>query len=192
MKRLIELIAVATILVLAASTGVHSGVIDRDDSRPIDDMAEPTPVIPPDIPIVIDPPGDTPGEHYADFQLVGFTTETFAGNRGILNMSRACGRLFKHSRACSAAEIMKSVEIPEVSPGLPPGFAWVQAAGVGQMLDSGGKPVSDCNGWASASNRLYGWAIELGDPHGCYGGFMAESCDQELVVACCAIVEKEK
>ena len=189
MNKLMRLIAVATVLVLATSTGVHTGVIDRDDSRPIDDFAEPPPEIPPGMPAPIYPPVSPQGEHFDGFQLVGFTSETFAGDRGILNMSRGCSRLFEHSRTCTAAEIMQSVEVPELLPGMHLGFAWVQSRGLAEILASSGTRVTDCNGWASASNSVYGWAIELGDPDGCYGGFMAEACDQELVVACCAVVK---
>jgi hypothetical protein len=135
-----------------------------------------------------------------EFQLVGFTPELFTGNRGILNMSRACQLQFAGSRVCEAEEVMHATTVPEIPRALANRLAWVQTCGhsypsAGHFPEASfptafkeeippANPSTDCHGWTSASDQELGMAISLENES--YGGFMPAKCALELVAACCA------
>jgi hypothetical protein len=130
---------------------------------------------------------------FDEFQLVGFTEETFTGNHGILNMSRACQAMYAASRVCEAGEVMKTIAMPEVSSANGQ-LAWMQTCGhrypsqghfpQDGSLETTAEPATDCHGWTTASGRELGMTIDLTASH--YGGFMPATCDLELVAACCS------
>jgi hypothetical protein len=196
MSRL-SIVALAVAVVAACFLNAPTGAIAQSPPRPIDELAPPGRGLPPVLPDPGIPPEPTPsGNHFAGFQLVGFSEEPLAGNRGVLNMSRACALQYEHSRICTALEIMQTVETPEIPLRLRNQLAWVLSVGAERILALDAEsplpgretqPVSDCRGWATDSPAETGLAIELGESPGCFGGFMPEPCDQELVVACCAM-----
>ncbi len=169
-------LAAVVIAVVGAPLASPPGDRNPDESRHL--APNPAPERPANLPIPILPPTPGPGAGGDEtLNLLGFSTETFAGNRGILNMTRACQEQFSGSRVCTAGEILRSINIP-ASPA--PGFVWVQSA---TTFSTAG--ISDCGGWTSNAATDRAWAIELGPDHGCYGGFHPRSCDQQLAVACC-------
>jgi hypothetical protein len=118
------------------------------------------------------------------FQLVGFTTETFDGTRGILNLTLACQEEFPASRICSADDIRTTVNVPP-APGV--GSAWIDVprgsidvsrSSVRATLDD----TSNCRGWRSSASTDSGMAIDL---EAAYGSLVRRTCDQRLRVACC-------
>jgi len=135
-------------------------------------------------PIVPDPPHPaSPLTEDLGYQLVGFSAETFAGNRGILNLNRTCQRRFPLSRVCTAQEVSQTIAVP-----MPPGYgyAWIQNGG-----GAGNSAGRDCNGWTSDSKEVRGVTIEMGADTGCYGGFLLRGCDELHPVACCARVSAD-
>jgi hypothetical protein len=114
-------------------------------------------------------------------QLVGFTVQGFAGDRGILNLTLECQKLFASSRVCTASEVAKSVIVPAA--GLC-GHAWIQSEGI-TLLDPNASTVN-CAGWTSASAAEMGLTVTMGVDTECYGGFVARSCQEQHPVACCA------
>jgi hypothetical protein len=161
-----------------------------NEEQPIRELApggrggvERPPLLPDPIP---SPPVSPQGLPYDGYQLVGFTEEMFEGNRGVLNLSRACGATFAGSRICRMEEILNTVQVPEVPDHLLGEQAWIltsepefQAHGI---VDS----TTNCAGWSSNSGQDHGLTIELGLQCGCYGAFLAARCDVGRVVACCA------
>lgn len=131
----------------------------------------------PDFPIVPVIPVPATAIDTGSFQLVGFTTTTHPGNRGILNLTLACQEEFESSRICSAEEIVQTVAIPEA---LGAGHAWVRSA------EPTVRNSQDCMGWTSDSSQATGMAISVGPCTACYGGFRLRTCNEPLQVACCA------
>lgn len=117
-----------------------------------------------------------------EMQYVGITTQTFKGDAGVLNMSRACSQEFRGGRMCTVQEVNMSVSVPR--PPVGSGKAWVQNLG----LPAGSYPDNNCNGWTAAPSTLsmrvngttFAWAGE------CYGGIVLENCASRLPVVCCS------
>ena len=184
-----RIIALAIVVAATCFPAAVTVTIAQSPTQPIEDLTPPGRDLPPRMPGPGVPEPPTPaGQHYEGFQLVGFSSEQFAGNRGVLNMTRACAVEYEQSRICTASEIMNTVEPPVVPVQLRHRLAWVIASGAERFIDlEKTSRVSDCKGWSTDASRELGLAIELGEHQDCYGGFMPTSCEQELVVACCAM-----
>ena len=120
----------------------------------------------------------------ARYQLVGFSTESFVGNRGLLALSRACGADFPGSRICQRPEIVDTSPLPE---GLS-GVAWIDTP-----EDPTGSAT--CADWRVALLFRVGNAVVLdsittAENQGLfpYRGFLREFCSVATPVACCALV----
>jgi hypothetical protein len=125
----------------------------------------------------------------ARFQLVGFTSASFDGNEGVLGFTAACQAEFRASRMCSSQEVLESVSLPDLA-----GSAWVRphivGGGPGGNVDASGiqglSQTLTCESWTS--NRPFASGGYQGLSINAAGGFVAESCDEFLAVACCAVV----
>lgn len=146
-------------------------------------------------PVPLPPPVEVPAEPAvaapAGIHVVGYTAATTPANRGILNMTRACQHEFPGSRVCTVDEVLASFIVPEVTSSCEGTYVWVQSVGTvasklfGATLADNTSAV-DCHGWTSTSREDLGVVIALGSEHGCYGGIVQVTCNQELALACCA------
>jgi hypothetical protein len=123
----------------------------------------------------------------ARFQLVGFTTATSTGDRGVLGFTSACQTEFPASRMCSSVEIMEtSVLVSGLA-----GDAWVRPS-FRPLAVGSGTLVIDASGAIGAPNGLscQGWTGTLGFglKVDASGGFAASFCSEQRPVACCAPV----
>ena len=119
-------------------------------------------------------------------QLVGFTTESFLGDRGVLDFTKACQADFPGSRMCTSTEIMKTTAVPVLA-GL---VAWVRPhiitnTGTGSAIDASGvqEEASDlsCKGWTTRLSPFTGLSVSL------TGSFGVLTCEAPLRVACCRV-----
>jgi hypothetical protein len=127
------------------------------------------------------------------FQLVGFTPATFAGDAGVLGMSRGCAAEFPGSRLCSSVEVMETVGGPDLT-GRP--RAWVRPV----LVLSTPNSAVDASGFDGQVNAFscVGWTFATGGNSGltvsAEGGFFAEAsaargaCDVARPVSCCAAI----
>ena len=132
-------------------------------------------------------PGD-PAPAPPRFELVGFTSDTFQGDQGVLGFTLACQAEFPGSRMCDTQEIFKTVNVP---PGLV-GDAWVNpvlrplASTSTVSLDISGVANSPgshtCYGWATTSST--GLTVGVGGQIGPFS-----NCNTLHSVSCCAPVE---
>ncbi len=128
----------------------------------------------------------------ADFALEGFTTATFDGGDGIRAYTEACQAEFgSTTRMCTSVEVLETVEWPSLPSG-PLALAWTQpvyAPSPGNLLDVSGVKASSSGDLTCGEGWLGGGGTGL--TTAVTGGrvsFFAESCNQELRIACCAPV----
>jgi hypothetical protein len=138
------------------------------------------------------------------FQLVGFTDDTFQGNKGVLGFTLECQKVFAGSRMCSSREIIETVTVPQLPQ--PPAAAWVRPSFEGLAstpsnfatsadpviaLDASGQrnlPEDlNCESWNSSDHHEYGLATGA-DAEGQSAIFGNAPCDELFRVACCAVV----
>ena len=174
-KRAFVIIFVVVALVFAAPAYAQIIGSERPDS-PVDLNRPPVGDLDPVAPL---PPPSEPATPFTsdETQLVGFTSQLFNGNTGVLNMSIGCQQQFPGARMCTMEEINMSVLIPK---DLGSGYAWVK-----NLSDPAERFDLNCNGWMSDSAIKLGTSIDLGV---CYGGVQMTTCNTQLAVACCSKV----
>jgi hypothetical protein len=147
----------------------EDGIEDKDDFVPL-----PHPVSPP-------PQTAESSEFIAGsgFQLIGFTTQTFDGTHGILNLTLACQKEFPASRICTADDVRLTVNVPQ-APGA--GFAWIDVP-PSRELKTRVDEQGNCRGWRSSAIADSGVAMDL---EAAYGSLVHRPCNQVLRIACCA------
>jgi hypothetical protein len=116
------------------------------------------------------------------FQLVGSTSATFTGIRGVLTYTLACQDEFPASRMCNSVEVLETVSVPDnlaafawVRPSFQPLPSFTDASGVTR----GNADAFSCRGWRGSGSGL---AVETN------GSFLTLGCDIPRAIACCALV----
>ncbi len=160
---------------------------------PIVATAEPKPKPPRQVQIVNDPLAVITAPP-PRFQLVGFTNATFAGDAGVLGMSRGCAVELPGSRMCDSLEVLETSAVPDLT-GRP--RAWVRPSPVpggtpGRVVDASGAQEEPnnltCIAWSFATSGNSGLTVSTD------GSFFAEAsaergrCDVPRPVACCALI----
>ncbi|MCP3978765.1 MAG: hypothetical protein GY716_05465 [bacterium] len=191
-------VVVALLLCLGALPAM-TDPIREDDRGPVRDLQRipppgliegPAPLPHPEVPISPLSIKIVQGEP----QLVGFTHDRLAANRGVLSFTRACHQMWPGSRMCTLSEINRTSLAP--SPPTGEDRAWVNVEAAPDVLfdvgaaGSAGKAheLSNCRGWNSTSDRDFGLSIGLRED---YGSCLASRCEERLVVACCAVLEED-
>ena len=125
------------------------------------------------------PPGPS------SFQLVGFTSATIGRGNGIFALTAACQSEFSDSRICEGVEVLRTVDLPDLS-SAGSTEAWVRPTYVGggsviahaSGLNMGG----DCLHYTSASSARESATVDID------GKFQLLKCDIVRSIACCAPV----
>ena len=122
------------------------------------------------------------------FQLVGFTSDTFTGDTGVLGFTLACQQVFDGSRMCMSTEVMETVTVPASLTGA----AWVRPMFVSFFGAGTQNLAKDASGRTSLNGRLscVGWEDEnaAGLRVDSHGAFSTSNCTNAHSVACCAPV----
>jgi len=125
----------------------------------------------------------------ARFQLVGTTSATFEGDRGVLRFTLACqGQFGAGSRMCESREVLETTDVPTglSESWVRPTFAGFAGANNFLLLDASGiteEPVTmSCDGWRSNESSRRGLTVSP------FGQFESRLCNSPVGVACCALV----
>lgn len=126
------------------------------------------------------------GGDAASFELVGFTSATFAGDQGVFGFTAACQLEFANSRMCTSVEAMNTVNLPQ---GLA-GEAWIRPVFVPISQGTSNIRTTDASGvFAREPNHFAcgGWSFpsERGLRVDAHGRFQVISCGVTIAVACC-------
>jgi hypothetical protein len=132
----------------------------------------------------------------ADYELVGFTTATFQGNRTIRLLTEACQADFSaDTRMCNSIEVQETVNWPALPFGT--GVAWMHPVFVpnpGSTDDRDASGLTDptpgdlsCQGWTSTASNEVGLALMSKVLNFPAGNALptVRSCDTSVSVACC-------
>ncbi|MDJ0866557.1 MAG: hypothetical protein QNK03_10645 [Myxococcota bacterium] len=124
------------------------------------------------------------------FQLVGFTSATRNGGKGVVDFTRTCQLEFEASRMCTSTEVMQTVDFPELTSN-----AWVRpvfsplTGGATNLtvLDASGVMSGDdgdlsCSGWRRNASDASGLTVDKD------GLFEARACNEGRRIACCALI----
>ncbi len=124
------------------------------------------------------------------FQLVGFTSQTRNGGKGVADYTRTCQLEFEASRMCTSTEVMQTVDFPELTSN-----AWVRpvfsplTGGATNLtvLDASGVVSEDdgdlsCSGWRRNASGVSGLTVDKD------GLFEARACNEGRRIACCALI----
>lgn len=125
-------------------------------------------------------------------QLIGFTSHTFDGTRGLLRYSLACQAEFPGTRMCMSDEIIRTFHVPE-APGTT--YAWIDPSFrpvANQLLDASGlideaavgESGMSCLGWLAGAGYT-GLALKFDDGDSDHGAFVLVGCGSEAAIACC-------
>ena len=124
--------------------------------------------------------------------MLGFSTGTTTGNKGIKVLTELCAANFVGSRICTSEEVVKTIDFSNLP--TTPTNAWVQPVltGSGNGATSN-EPTIDvyagisrssarafsCNGWSDVGATIAGLTIDIN------ARFRTINCDTASSVACC-------
>ena len=174
-----RMLTVVVVAAFASSVSFAGNATPKQDNRQDNRLEEG--LVP--LPHPITPPPETGASSSvigSGFQLVGFTTQTFDGSRGILNLTLACQNEIPASRICTADDVRLTINVPQ-APGA--GFAWIDVPPSRELQRTRVDEAANCRGWRSSASADSGMAMDL---DAAYGSFVHRTCDQALRVACCA------
>jgi len=118
----------------------------------------------------------------------GFSTDSMNGGQGLIAMQQACHNFVPGSHICNTTEFAESPYNADAAATMADSHAWalIEAIGTGygisadaSGLQTGTSQTHSCNGWAIASNNIYGAAI---NPE---GKVERAACGIGRRIACC-------